>query len=452
MNIDFKKIIYILLCLFILIVFYQLTAQAYVDLNNFNVVNGGEWLLENDYSVLQRDKLTKDLYFLSNDDLINKIITGNIHVDSSTYDNDEIGLVFGYNNINDANLWTWDKGGVHGEGHLFYHKNQSYDYNTIPGELIYDGRQTGSGWAEGHIYNFKAIYLENKFELLLDGIKVIDVKGSFFPGKFGFFCFSQGKVTFSNIEIDSGEHLVKHSVEELDNPIYIINKRTGSEINSRELKYFSYDIINTSEYEIEDVYIDIELDEGIRVVEDSFKTSQENVTYNNFNNSFVLDNFILLPNNSLSISYLIQFDGKFDENKEYESKISVYSSQNNILVSNQINNKIYYNCDIKAPSAFVIGKLKINNVQNEQIFSKDEFKILSSDGRVIKLDKEGRYHLNINNFNNFLNEEIIVLKLKTPDKYKKYIEKNHLIKLIKIKPGDLVKQDFNINYRGKLDG
>ena len=452
MNIDFKKIIYILLCSLILIVFYQLTAQAYVDLNNFNVVNGGDWLLENNYSVLQRDKLTQDLYFLSNDDLINKVITGDIHVDSSTYDNDEIGLVFGYNNINDAYLWTWDKGGVHGEGHLFYHKDQSYDYNTIPGELIYDGRQAGSGWAKGHIYNFKAIYLENKFELLLDGNKVIDVKGSFSPGKFGFFCFSQGKVTFSNIEIDSGEHLVKPSVEELDNPIYIINKRTGSEINSRELKYFSYDIINTSEYEIEDVYIDIELDEGIRVIEDSFKTSQENVTYNNSNNSFVLDNFILLPNSSLSISYLIQVDGKLDENKEYESQISVYSLQNNILVSNQINTKINYHYDIDTPSALVMGQLKIENSKIKQIVSKDEFKILSSDGRVIKLDKKGRYHLNINNFNNFFKEEIVVLKLKTPEKYKKYIGKNHLIKLIKIKPGDLVKQDFNINYRGKLDG
>ncbi|MFW6312054.1 MAG: hypothetical protein ACOC1K_07460, partial [Nanoarchaeota archaeon] len=80
------------------------------------------------------------------------------------------------------------------------------------------------------------------------------------------------------------------------------------------------------------------------------------------------------------------------------------------------------------------------------------FKIVTSDGRVIQVDQNGRYHLTVNKFNGIDEKETLVLKLIVPKMYNKNSLRGEKLKLLNVRAGNFIKQDFNLYTGGKLNG
>ena len=93
------------------------------------------------------------------------------------------------------------------------------------------------------------------------------------------------------------------------------------------------------------------------------------------------------------------------------------------------------------------GHIKNNNNKSKAI-KKNSFQIITSDGRLIKVDKNGRFHLLVDNFINYYDQEILTLKLLIEDNDKLKINSDKT-KFIKVKPSQLIRSDFNIYLGGK---
>jgi hypothetical protein len=130
-------------------------------------------------------------------------------------DNDDIGFAFGFNGENDTYIWSWDKGGVSNGGvrsggaHLLYKKTSSSSSSSLPGTLI-DKGPNNDPWAHGVTYQIEILYTENKINIKVNGVLKLEATPSdagvtkFPAGKFGFYNFSQGGVTFGNIQKAQG--------------------------------------------------------------------------------------------------------------------------------------------------------------------------------------------------------------------------------------------------------
>jgi len=455
---NFKEkiiVISIVLTVGITIVSSPVFGQEYLDLSNFTKINNGYWLLNSDNTrVTQLDKTTTDFYYLSEKEIENRIIKGTFKVDTFTYDSDTFGLVFGYQNINDSYIFAWDNGGLFGAGQIFYHKKQAFVQPAIPGEILFDGRAANAGWEKGKEYNFKAVYLKNNFKLSIDGKEVININGEFPKGKFGFFCFSQAYVNFYNIEVTSADHLIeppRPPLEEMEEPIKINKNTTDKTLANFDLSYQTYQIVNSSEYEIKKAYVKIEIDPHLKLIEDSLKISEDQVnsTFFRGDNILKISNFTLQPSEVLDIGFYVKPDSDFTEAEKYENEIGIYSKNNNSLVSDKIMSVIKYNRNSINYSALLIGRV---NIFNKEISEHLPFKIITSDGKVIKVDRLGRYHILFNNFSSLLDTEKVVLEIKLPKRYNKYTIAGAKTKLIEVRPGQLIKQDFNLKLGGQNDG
>jgi len=433
---------------------------ANLDLSTFVNVNNGFWLLNSDNtSVKQLQKGSRDFYYLYDKNLINKIITGTIKVDSSTYDNDAFGLVFGFQNINDSYIFSWDKGGVQGEGQIFYHKNKTFDYNTVPGQLLFDGRASGTGWEKEKEYNFRVEYLANNFKLSINGKEIVNITGEFPKGKFGFFSYSQDKVNYSNFKITDAEHLVepvRPPIEELDSPIILSGI---SKIEKKEqfgLCKLNYQIKNRSKYELTDAFIKIDVDNRLKLRKDSIMISKPQIETNYIQdeNTVRLNNVKLKPQEAFEVSFYVNPRSHFNNTMTYQNTIMAYSTDKKIQVSNRLVTEIKIKPKQRDYSALIIGKVSLlfKNKNLPLIDNKERPKVITSDGRIIEVDQNGFYHLKINNFSNWNEEETLVLEIKLPNRYNKYRQNGVKNQLIKIKPGQFIKKDFNIKLEGKDNG
>ncbi|MCF8000984.1 MAG: hypothetical protein K9K76_03900 [Halanaerobiales bacterium] len=455
-----KRIIKYLIFINIISILFSMPVLSnnYLDLGNFESMNGGYWALEGDNTtVIQVDKIDNERFYLTQENIINKVITGKIKVSSFTYDNDAFGLTVGYQGINNNYLWSWDAGGMHGtEGHIFYKKEGPVNHDDIPGELLYDGRAVGEAWKKEKEYNFKVTYLENYFELEINNRKIIEVKDDFPKGRFGFYCFSQDMIYFSNITIQNGEHLLKPELEELDQPIEIKGGVNKSDNNLFDIINADYRITNNSEYDIENLYISLAIDPDLKLVADSINITQTSydLKYDTENNNYKLSGISLKSKESINLNYFLKKRQIQFIKDKYFNTISIKSSNKNILLSNFIKTKLKFNNANNNLNSVIIGSINVNknssyfNVNN----SGQKFKILTSDGRLIQVDKNGRFHLTVNKFNGIYDEEILVLKLIVPKRYNKYSLSGEKIKLLKVKPGSYIKQDFNLYTGGKLNG
>ncbi|MGM0446432.1 MAG: hypothetical protein ACQEQH_08470 [Bacillota bacterium] len=448
-----KKKIIILATIVIIAATNAVFSQNYLDLSTFHEVNGGYWYLGQDNSsVKQIQDINESIFYLLNQELINKTITGTIKVDSTTYQDDQFGLVFGYQDINDTYVWSWDAGGVHGtEGHVFYYKNRTINNLEIPGDILYDKREPGLAWEKDVNYHFKAVYLENSFKLYLNEQLIIDYKGELPPGKFGFFCYTQDLVNFSNIEIKDASDKLRPPLEELDTPIHITGGIISSSLNSDNIAQSSYQLSNTSKYDLDNLYLLVELDKNFSLIKESVVISKQDtkIKYLKNDNILKVDNVSLKKKENLQLSFYLQKLSSYGVKDNYVNKLSVYSNKGNILLSEQLNTEHKANkLDIDL-SSLIIGRVKINNKEDKnKKYNKTSFQIITSDGRIIKTDKDGRFHLVVDNFNNFYDQEILTLKLIIEDN-KKYKIKGNKIKLIKIKPAQLIRKDFKLYLGGK---
>ncbi len=59
-----------------------------------------------------------------------------------------------------------------------------------------------TGWAIGVEYEFEFVFLPTQLQVFVDGVKEIDILGSFADGRMGFYNFSQAGVTYSAFTVD----------------------------------------------------------------------------------------------------------------------------------------------------------------------------------------------------------------------------------------------------------
>lgn len=171
-------------------------------------------------SVLQ--KVNGDpTFFVSPDEYIDTTIRGKLRVDDLA-DDDYVGFVFGYqspirdkghkDNDFDFLLFDWKKGNqaparegfslVRVHGNFDMKENGEYagfwDHKKRPQfEVLATDFGKGKGWKARTDHEFELSYHRDRVQISIDGKPIFDVKGSFKPGRFGFFNFSQEMVSYS---------------------------------------------------------------------------------------------------------------------------------------------------------------------------------------------------------------------------------------------------------------
>ena len=203
---------------------YILQGLNYADLRNYTEVDEGTsgdgvWTYPDGSgrTAYQSKNTSMPVYLLSDEvSVINKVFKGTIAVDLTAGDNDDIGFAFGYQSTTNTYLWSWDKNGIpYGTirpngGHLLYHKTAlASGFSTLPGTLLGAVNGTSQQWSHGVTYQFEILYTSDRIRIKIDGNEKFDVSASdagvasFPAGRFGFYNYSQGNVTFGNVQTAS---------------------------------------------------------------------------------------------------------------------------------------------------------------------------------------------------------------------------------------------------------
>lgn len=154
--------------------------------------------------------------FLSPDDDFHGTIMGDIAVET-TSDDDYIGFVFGFQDLNDFYLFDWKQGIQSGSspGFVLSHVTGGlgsipfgdHDNPTppIPGYEVL-ATDLGEGWRDNTVYTFTIGYNSGSIVASVEGgqfsspTNVISASGSFESGQYGFFNHSQTDVRYSAFE------------------------------------------------------------------------------------------------------------------------------------------------------------------------------------------------------------------------------------------------------------
>ncbi|MGE3298223.1 MAG: RHS repeat-associated core domain-containing protein [Porticoccaceae bacterium] len=161
-------------------------------------------------------------FFFGPDDLINTTLRGKFRV-NTTSDDDYIGLVMGYRgplvhsdnpltagplttllfdwkqlNQNTAsegfNLVRITDGSIYRLGDSFW----AHGLVPVPGvfDVLATDYGTTKGWLDQTDHFFDVDYFSDRVTIRIDGVTIFDVAGSFAPGRFGFYNFSQANVSY----------------------------------------------------------------------------------------------------------------------------------------------------------------------------------------------------------------------------------------------------------------
>jgi hypothetical protein len=155
------------------------------------------------YSVTQ-SKNGDASVFLSDQTWTNTVFDGNFKV-NTTGDDDYIGFVFGYTSSNDYYLFDWKQNSQnwHGQG------NEGFTLSHITGNDINLWGHSGNdlavidtdysstnGWADNTSYQFTLSYTAGNINIAIDGTTIFDIDGTYDPGRFGFYNYSQPEVSY----------------------------------------------------------------------------------------------------------------------------------------------------------------------------------------------------------------------------------------------------------------
>ena len=179
----------------------------------------GQWDVNPTISNNVKQELNEEAtFFVNNTPEINVVYEGTMAVATSG-DNDNIGLVMGYQTgaASDHNyiVFDWKQSDQFKNGSTSYAEmrlarvdatgidtEQEY-YDLLWGmidprtELLGTNTFMG-GWQDYTTYDYKVSYGEDRIKIWIDGNIVFDVYGTFVPGSFGFYTFSQYDVEFTN--------------------------------------------------------------------------------------------------------------------------------------------------------------------------------------------------------------------------------------------------------------
>ena len=225
-------------------------SQTAVDLSTWEQRGNpayGNWVYDSNNNTLTQKTNSEPTFYVSSGDFINKTISGEIEVNTSS-DDDFIGFVLGFEQPTSASLnrykfllidWKQYNQSVNGNGtanaeiRLIYYNNEENTPGNIfwatptqtetwgeietyePSSTFPDVNSQG-GWEEFRTIEFKAVYTEQNLKVFFDFgdgnyTKVFDVNASSVPffdsfpeGKVGFYNYSQNEVIYKNFTIPNG--------------------------------------------------------------------------------------------------------------------------------------------------------------------------------------------------------------------------------------------------------
>ncbi len=193
-------------------------SAAPVDLTGWTAEgNNHNWVVQpgND-SVLQTINGDPTVFYGTTNAIGNKL-SGTIRV-NTTSDDDFIGFVLGFTPgdlfaaTTDYLLVDWKQGnqGAGARGLSISHVTGGI--GTVPGDAwghtgsvqeLQRGATLGDvGWADFTTYTFDLYYYASNVQVWVNGLKEIDISGSFANGRFGFYNYSQQQVLYAGITED----------------------------------------------------------------------------------------------------------------------------------------------------------------------------------------------------------------------------------------------------------
>jgi hypothetical protein len=186
-----------------------------VDLRKWSAAGGadaGQWTVSAKGNDVFQKINGHPTVFLSDQDYAYRVFSGGIEV-RDTGDDDYIGFVFGYS-PDHFYVFDWRRGQQrdHKPGfYLFEFKGtlaelRSYSWKVHYGlggnkvKVLATDIGAGKGWVPHKLHKFNLQVTRRNVKVDIDGRKIFDVSGEFKTGKFGFFNWSQGNVSYKSIE------------------------------------------------------------------------------------------------------------------------------------------------------------------------------------------------------------------------------------------------------------
>ncbi len=209
----------------------QVFQPAPVDLRTWRregPASAGNWTVAADgLSVLQTIN-GNPTFFVSPADMIDTVIRGRFRVET-TSDDDFIGFVIGYRSpiaaegddpsTYDFVLFDWKQGNQSSNGFQAFEgfalsRVNGRITNLDPGfwghtnstgfQLLASDWGTGRGWRDQVEYEFELSYFRDRIRIAIDGRTIFDLPGSFQPGRFGFYNYSQEQVRYRSFTTAEG--------------------------------------------------------------------------------------------------------------------------------------------------------------------------------------------------------------------------------------------------------
>jgi len=209
------------------------TAESYPAVSSFDA---GNWVVASDGSSVEQTVNGQPTLFFSDFDAFGTELTGKIKVDTSG-DDDFIGFVLGFDPGDTSNtdadflLVDWKQGtqffnfgspsttpgstafeglavsrvtGIPTADELWGHVD--FSENSDGGvEELQRGTTLGStGWDDFVEFEFTFDFGPSDLEVFVNGVKELDIAGSFDNGRLGFYNFSQSTVNYSAFEVEEG--------------------------------------------------------------------------------------------------------------------------------------------------------------------------------------------------------------------------------------------------------
>jgi len=198
------------------------TAENYASVSGFP---DGTWTVAGGGVSVTQSENGQPTVFYSDFAAHNTDAVGKIRVTGT--DDDFIGFVFGFdpgdstsagadyllvdwksgNQVHDFGSPSTDPGGLAPAGLAVSRisgvpsADEFWQHTTYSGggltELTRATNLGSTGWAIGVEYEFEFVFLPTQIQVFVDGVKEIDVVGSFSNGRMGFYNFSQAGVTYS---------------------------------------------------------------------------------------------------------------------------------------------------------------------------------------------------------------------------------------------------------------
>ncbi len=183
----------------------SVAGAAPINLTNWTAEGGGNWAVSSNGTEVTQTINGDPAYFLSDINYLDKKFEGSFKV-NTTSDDDFIGIVFGWKNSSDYYLFDWKQ-------NVQNSAKEGYTLSHITGTSVNLWNHTGTdltvldslygsdkGWADNTSYNFTLDYTSTGFTISVDNVLLFSESGSFSTGKFGFYNYSQGNVTYKGFE------------------------------------------------------------------------------------------------------------------------------------------------------------------------------------------------------------------------------------------------------------